>query len=104
MEITLEVIAGPHTGQTFTFNRPERFLVGRSPAAHFRFQPELEKEKDRLISRLHFLIEVNPPLCRLYDLGSRNKTYVNGTAVTSCDLAAGDEIQAGQSVLRVSIQ
>jgi len=101
MQITLTVIAGPYSGQTFTFNRPERFLVGRSPKATFRLQPD--KVRDLRVSRLHFLIEVNPPLCRLHDLGSRNKTYVNGQPVTSCDLAHGDQIRAGQTILRVAI-
>jgi serine/threonine-protein kinase len=101
MEITLAVIAGPYTGQTFSFNRPERFLVGRSPKAHFRLH--LKKSKDLRVSRLHFLIEINPPLCRLHDLGSRNKTFVNGECVTGCDLKHGDEIRAGQTVLRVAI-
>jgi len=101
MQITLTVIAGPYTGQTFTFDRPERFLVGRSKKAHFRLQPD--KDTDLRVSRMHFLIEVNPPLCRLHDLGSRNGTRVNGQRVASCSLAHGNEIRAGKTVLRVSI-
>jgi len=100
MQIRLTVIAGPYTGQTFTFDRPERFLVGRSKKAHFRLEPE--KDKDLRVSRLHFLVELNPPLCRLHDLHSNNGTHVNGQRVTSCNLADGDEIRAGQTVLRVS--
>jgi serine/threonine-protein kinase len=99
MKITLAVIAGPSTGQSFAFDRPDRFLVGRSIKAHFRLRPE--KDKDLRVSRLHFLVEVNPPLCRLHDLGSRNGTHVNGQRVSSCDLTDGDEIRAGQTVLRV---
>ncbi len=101
MQITLTVIAGPYSGQTFTFDRPERFLVGRSKKAHFRLQPE--KDKDLRVSRMHFLVEVNPPLCRLHDLGSRNGTRVNGQRVTTCGLAHGNEIRAGKTVLRVAI-
>jgi hypothetical protein len=101
MQITLTVIAGPSTGQTFTFDRPDRFLVGRSPKAHFQLAPD--QHKDLGVSRLHFLIEVNPPLCRLHDLESRNGTYVNGVRVASCALANGDEVRAGITVLRVSI-
>jgi len=101
MQITLSVIAGPYTGQTFAFDRPQRFLVGRSKKAHFRLQPD--KDKDRCVSRVHFLIECNPPLCRLHDLNSRNGTYVNGQGVISSDLADGDEIRAGKTILRVAI-
>jgi serine/threonine-protein kinase len=100
MQITLTVISGPHTGQTFYFDGPERFLVGRSSKAHFRLAPD--SDKDLRVSRLHFLIEANPPLCRLYDLNSRNGTCVNGKRVVSCDLANGDEIRAGNTVLRVA--
>ena len=101
MQITLTVIAGPYTGQTFTFDRAERFLVGRSTQTHFRLQPD--KDKDLRVSRLHFLVEVNPPLCRLHDLNSRNGTRVNGQRVASRDLANGDEIRIGQTILCVSI-
>ncbi len=102
MQVTLSVISGPYTGQAFTFDRPDRFLVGRSEPAHFRLLPETDK--DRRVSRVHFLIEVNPPLCRLFDLNSRNGTHVNGERVRRCDLEDGDEIRAGQTVLRVTIQ
>jgi len=99
-KFTLTVIAGPHVGQTFTFDRYDRFLVGRSEQAHFRLLPD--KDKDLLVSRLHFLVEVNPPVCRLLDLNSQNGTFVNEQRVTSCDLKHGDVIRAGQTVLRVS--
>jgi serine/threonine-protein kinase len=101
MQITLTTIAGPHAGQAFTFDRPDRFFVGRSKKAHFRLRPDADK--DRRVSRLHFVIEVNPPLCRLHDLGSRNGTHVNGQRVASRDLSHGDEIRAGETVLRVAI-
>src|SRR5947209_7115214 len=96
MPITLTVTAGPHQGQTFTFQDHDTFLVGRSPDAHFSL-PD-----DPYFSRLHFLIELNPPLCRLADLKSRNGTLVNAKQVTTIDLQDGDEIQAGQTRLTVS--
>src|SRR5262249_52987813 len=76
----------------------DTFLVGRAPAAHFSL-PD-----DPYFSRMHFLIEVNPPRCRLLDLESRNKTYVNGRVAETVELADGDEIRAGQTVLRVRIE
>jgi serine/threonine-protein kinase len=102
VQITLTVAAGPHLGQVFTFTGHDRFLVGRSRKAHFRLRPA--EGKDLHVSRLHFLVEVNPPLCRLYDIGSRNGTFINGTRLTSGDLHDGDEIRAGHTVLRVSLQ
>jgi serine/threonine-protein kinase len=102
MEIVLTVTAGPHAGQSFRFSGHDRFLVGRSPRAHFRLRPREGEVKDRRVSRFHFLVEVNPPLCRLLDANSRNGTFVNGKKVTSCDLHDGDEIQAGHTRISVS--
>lgn len=98
MQIVLTVIAGPHVGQAFSFDRHDHFLVGRAKVAHFRLP-----EKDPYFSRLHFMIEANPPVCRLLDMGSRNGTLVNGERVSSRDLEHGDRIQAGETVLRVTI-
>jgi len=56
MRVTLNVIAGPHTGTEFSFDRHDTFLVGRSRHAHFQLP-----EKDRYFSRVHFMMEVNPP-------------------------------------------
>jgi serine/threonine-protein kinase len=99
MRILIEVMAGPHQGQTFSFDRHDTFLVGRSRRAHFRLPTE-----DRYFSRLHFLVEVNPPRCRLIDMGSKNGTYVNGQRVEAVDLRDGDQIQGGQTVLRVRVE
>lgn len=98
MRITLCVIAGPHQGTEFTFNRHDTFLVGRSRHAHFQL-----REKDRYFSRIHFMMEVNPPHCRLIDIGSRNGTYVNGARVLSGLLKDGDKIRAGHTMLRLNV-
>jgi eukaryotic-like serine/threonine-protein kinase len=99
MRLTLTVMAGPHTGRAFTFTQHDTFIVGRSERAHFRLSM-----KDRYFSRNHFLIEVNPPHCRLMDLGSRNGTFLNGVRVTAADLHDGNIINAGQTVIQVAIQ
>jgi serine/threonine-protein kinase len=48
--------------------------------------------------------EVNPPLCRLRDLGSLNGTFVNGVRVREADLAEGDTIRVGQTMLKVHVE
>jgi eukaryotic-like serine/threonine-protein kinase len=98
MRITLRVTEGPNKGRTFTFTNRDRFLVGRSKLAHFRLP-----NTDRYFSRIHFLVEVNPPYCRLMDMGSRNGTYVNGKEVSAADLNHGDRIKAGRTVIRVVV-
>ncbi len=99
MHVTLTVIAGPHAGTEFSFDRHDTFLVGRSRHAHFQLP-----EKDRYFSRIHFMMEVNPPHCRLIDMGSHNGTYVNGHRVLSGDLQNGDQIRAGHTILRLTVQ
>jgi serine/threonine-protein kinase len=99
MQVSLTVTAGPNAGKAFSFDERDRFLVGRGAGVHF--QPD---KKDRYFSRFHFLVEVNPPLCRLVDLGSRNGTRVNGERVERCDLRDGDTIRAGRTELQVKIE
>ena len=60
MRITFTVTAGPHKGRVFQFTGHDTFIVGRSKQAHFRLPA-----KDRFFSRVHFLVEVNPPHCRI---------------------------------------
>ncbi len=98
MRITLTVTEGPHQGQVFVFDGHDTFLVGRSKRAHFRLP-----SKDRYFSRIHFLVELNPPHCRLMDMSSSNGTYVNGQRVERSDLRDGDTIRAGQTVLQVAV-
>jgi serine/threonine-protein kinase len=98
MRITLTVTDGPHQGQAFVFDGHDTFLVGRSKRAHFRLP-----SKDRYFSRIHFLVEVNPPHCRLMDMSSSNGTFVNGRRVERTDLHDGDQIRAGQTILQVAV-
>ena len=98
-EVALEVIIGPHRGRRFAFTQHDSFVVGRAGCAHFRLPV-----KDPFFSRVHFLVEVNPPQCRLVDLCSLNGTKVNGNQVDWADLRHGDLIQGGDTVIRVSIR
>jgi serine/threonine-protein kinase len=102
MQVRLTVIEGPHQGQEFRLTDNDRFLVGRSKTAHFRLNKV--EDKDHCVSRRHFLIEVIPPLCRIHDLRSRNGTFVNGVSVETADLKHGDEIKAGHTVMRLTVE
>src|SRR5437899_1015315 len=97
MEITLSVVDGPHQGAVFKLTGHETFLVGRSKHAHFQLP-----SKDKYFSRIHFMLEVNPPQCRLVDMGSHNGTYVNGQRVAMTDIRHGDRIKAGHTVMDVA--
>jgi serine/threonine protein kinase len=113
--ISLVVTAGPIRGQRFDFPGHDTFLFGRAPDCHARLAAS-----DTSASRHHFLLEVNPPLARLRDLGSLNGSHVNGVrhggrraaespeeAATAhradVDLRDGDEIRVGATVIRVEV-
>ena len=99
MKVVLEVVEGPHLGQRFDFRNHDNFIVGRSAQAHFRLPMA-----DKTFSRFHFMVEVNPPNCRLIDMASRNGTFLNGKPVGVAMLADGDEIRGGETRFRVGIE
>jgi len=97
VQVTLDVIAGPHVGAHFEFQHHDTFLVGRGTWSH------LCLSKDLHFSRHHFRIEIRPPDCYLIDLGSRNGTFVNGTRVNAVFLRDGDVISGGRTEIRVGV-
>lgn len=91
MAVVIRVTSGPHSGQEYLIDHREELLVGRSSRVHFPMTG------DMLLSREHFRIENQPPLCHLMDLGSTNGTKVNGLRVERVQLREGDVITAGDS-------
>lgn len=70
----------------------ERFVIGRSESANLFFDSDT-------ISREHLSIEMEANgRFRIRDLGSRNKTYVNGELISETLLNPGDIIRAGDRV------
>jgi serine/threonine-protein kinase len=96
MQVTLTVTSGPLQGQQYSFSEHDALIVGRSPRARLRCEHQS-------VSRFHFLLEINPPHCRVVDLRSRNGTYINRERVSSADLKHGDNISAGATKFRVEI-
>ncbi|WP_255487504.1 FHA domain-containing serine/threonine-protein kinase [Paludisphaera rhizosphaerae] len=96
--MTLRVLDGPHAGESFTFHGHDTFVVGRSRKSSFRLP-----EADMTLSRFQFLIEVNPPICRLVDMASTNGTRVNGRRVDVAELDDGDVVRGGRTSFGVSI-
>lgn len=114
-KLKLEVTEGPIKGKVFTFEEHDTFIFGRLPECHARF-PD-----DTMVSRHHFILEVNPPDACVRDLGSLNGTYVNGTKYggrqenetpeegakrkyPEVNLKDGDQIMVGETVLVVRIE
>src|SRR6266446_6206524 len=98
MQIRLTVTAGPHAGKEYAFDGHDTFLVGRTKDAHFQLSFD-----DPYFSRRHFLVEVNPPRCRVIDLNSRNGILLNGARIQTAEVADGDEIAAGHTVFKVCV-
>lgn len=96
MGVVLRVTAGPHDGEEFVMDHPDSYTVGRSSKAKFAMP------RDLMLSREHFLLENQPPLCHLVDLGSTNGTKVNGLRVGRVLLRDGDSVAAGDSTFRVN--
>jgi serine/threonine-protein kinase len=95
MGVILRVMSGPHSGEEYSVDRQESFMVGRASWVQFPMT------RDLLLSREHFQLESQPPLCHLIDLGSTNGTKVNGRRVERVLLREGDVISAGDSAFSV---
>ena len=96
MQLVLEIISGPNTGQKIIAQAGESVTIGRTPKA----QVELE---DTFMSGEHFAIECMGGACGVRDLKSRNGTKVNGASVKIAVLSDGDKISAGQTDFMVRI-
>jgi serine/threonine-protein kinase len=95
MGVVLRVTSGPHSGEEFLIDRTETIMVGRSSRV------QIPMIKDLLLSREHFQVESQPPLCHVVDLGSTNGTKVNGLRIERAVLREGDVITAGDSAFSV---
>ncbi len=89
---SLVVIAGSSMGQRFEVQSP--LVIGRSQEC------DVVLYGDGL-SRRHCRLWIMNSCLWARDLGSTNGTYLNGLQVTMGKLKAGDQIQLGDSVVRV---
>lgn len=115
--ITLSVIHGSLAGQEFVFDKYTHCVIGRAEDCDIGLQKDYNPEA---ISRHHCLLEINPPIVRVRDLGSCNGTYLNGQNIGQpasdpfgegietndlpyYDLEDGDTLQVGNTVFRVGV-
>ncbi|MHC4066254.1 MAG: SpoIIE family protein phosphatase [Planctomycetota bacterium] len=70
-----------------------KFLIGRVASCNITFV-------DDMVSREHSEIRrIDDGRFRIRDLGSRNKTYVNGQLITETVLTGGDVVRIGEHIL-----
>ena len=92
---SLKVTSGPDVGKTFELQVDRSFKFGRHESNDFILS------SDTGISRQHFEISSLDGRFSIQDLNSRNGTYLNRRAILTSELAAGDEIRAGNTILKV---
>lgn len=92
----LQIVTGSRAGELVEIPRNQTVLIGRLSESFIQFS------EDPTVSRRHFEIEFDPPICRLTHLSERSQTRVNNQPISSAELRSGDEITFGaQSCMRV---
>lgn len=102
--VTLRLVEGRLDRTEYVFDERTVCVVGRAPECAPRLPDD---EYHRTVSRHHCLLDLNPPVARIRDFGSRNGTYVNGEKIgqrEEQDLVHGDEIRLGKTVFRVEVR
>ncbi|HZY84466.1 MAG TPA: FHA domain-containing protein [Gemmataceae bacterium] len=114
-QVILTATHGDLEGREFAFDEPATCVIGRCIDCQVRPPGD-----DWTVSRHHCLLEVDPPLVRVQDLGSLNGSYVNGEMVGQRDRAVrpdeaarlvqpvvelldGDELRVGNTCFRVAV-
>jgi diguanylate cyclase (GGDEF)-like protein len=97
----LVVIQGREIGRDYRLRR-RSLILGRDPEVDLPIP-------DDSVSRRHARIVVmpasggEPPRYILTDLGSTNRTFVNGHAMERAELREGDKIQVGDTILKFAL-
>lgn len=105
-QVTFHVTRGHLPVKTFVFGERTTCLIGRDPDCMIRIP---EQRRYQAISRLHCMLDVNPPDVRVRDLGSLFGTYLRDAKIgqrteedqrgkalfPEHDLRDGDEVRLG---------
>jgi hypothetical protein len=115
--VTLSVVEGPSRGKKYRYAERATAIAGRADDC----DPLIEEPESKpVVSRHHCLFDINPPDIRVRDFGSLNGTHLNGELIgrreegqtpeegaklvfRERDLADGDRITLGNTVLQVTI-
>lgn len=98
MRLVLKVQTEGSPPQPIWLSSGQSLTVGRNEEAQFVIATDL------LMSRVHFVIEVEEEECRIADRGSSNGTLLNRERIREARLKDGDQIQAGQTLFVVRLE
>jgi pSer/pThr/pTyr-binding forkhead associated (FHA) protein len=114
--LLLTVTDGVSLLQQFEFAGRTVWTVGRATDCDLQLPSD---EPHRIISRHHCRLDIDPPVVRVRDLGSRNGTFVNGRNIgqpggagdESCllpglpeaELHPGDSLRVGNVALQITL-
>jgi pSer/pThr/pTyr-binding forkhead associated (FHA) protein len=114
--IVLSVASGDIGENEFVFDSPSRCVIGRAIDCEIHIPGSTEHG---FVSRHHCMLDIQPPLVRVRDLGSLNGTYINGRMIGHRNpgrvledafqitplhkLRDGDELRVGTTVFRIVI-
>jgi pSer/pThr/pTyr-binding forkhead associated (FHA) protein len=116
--VTLKVVDGLLNRAEYDFRKPTLCSIGRGNDCSVKLPTSFLTST---VSRHHCLLEIDPPLVRVCDMGSRNGTFVNGvpigrrepgrlaedvTVPTTPDypLHDGDELRVGEVIFTVGVK
>ncbi|MFT7616578.1 MAG: pSer/pThr/pTyr-binding forkhead associated (FHA) protein [Planctomycetota bacterium] len=91
MKVMIDHVSGSKSGCKESFER-ESLIIGRGRSNDVSLDPFL----DPTVSSHHAEIRLEENGFVLYDMGSLNGTYLNGTGVRRATIQDGDEISLGQ--------
>lgn len=119
-KVTLRIASGEMAGQEFVFNQRDCCFAGRGTDCSIRVPGRV----DKLISRHHCMLDINPPDIRIRDYGSLNGTWINDLLIgwrdetksveeaaeiakdnfSDHDLGDGDRLKLGNTLFEVSTE
>lgn len=112
--VKLTICDGRPEDQVIAFDEPTTVSVGRALDCDIALPADYAHSN---ISRHHCQFEIDPPMVRVRDLGSRNGTVVNGrflgqnsaakdqsSAASIRELKDGDEVRVGITYIHVEVK
>ena len=99
MKARIHIVGGPAAGRVVELDAGSTLVIGRATDVHIAIPA------DTALSRRHAELEL--PLdgsrVRARDLASKHGMFVNGAKVGEAELASGERVQVGDTVMRIEV-